>query len=188
MTLSVNVIVNVGVAASTGVSGVTLFCAGRCGYNLFVIVTECVNNCLCYENLVAYGAVLAFGKTGFGAGRSLCIVDNLGVSESINVISYVLVAAILTGVSGVALVGAGRISNNCLILVCNCGVNAVLDFNDIEIIGIFSDELRSVSNVSLASLSNLDLLNLATVNVHCSIVVNKAVKLTAIDNNGTFYV
>ena len=38
------------------------------------------NLCLCHENLIANGAVLALGLTWLGAGGGDCRVDDLGVS------------------------------------------------------------------------------------------------------------
>ena len=57
-----------GLCSSTG-------CCCACG------VTECVNYFLLNENLVTYGAVLALGKTGFGAGRRYCLIYYYGVTE-----------------------------------------------------------------------------------------------------------
>ena len=37
------------------------------------------NHCLCHENLIANGAVLALGQSGLRAGGSDCLVDDLGV-------------------------------------------------------------------------------------------------------------
>ena len=58
----------------TSLSGST-GCLCACG------VTECCNYVLLNENLVTYGAVLAFGKTGCGTGRCYCLVNHLGVTE-----------------------------------------------------------------------------------------------------------
>ena len=43
-------------------------------------MTECGSYVLFYENFIAYRAVLTLGKSRFGAGRSLCGIDNLYVS------------------------------------------------------------------------------------------------------------
>ena len=48
------------------------------------IVTECVNNGLCYENLVTNTTMLTLGKTCILAIGSNCRVDYLGVSQCRN--------------------------------------------------------------------------------------------------------
>ena len=65
-----------GVGLDTGVL------TGRRGRNhAFVpLVALGGNHFLCNDNLVADGAVLAFGLAGLGAGRSLCCVNDFGVS------------------------------------------------------------------------------------------------------------
>ena len=52
----------------------------RCNSPCAPVVTERGNLLLCDENLFACRAVLALGKSLFGAGRSLCGVDYLNVS------------------------------------------------------------------------------------------------------------
>ena len=47
-----------------------------------VLMTKSVNGLLSHENLVAYRAMLTFGKTVLGTGSGYCGIDNLGVSES----------------------------------------------------------------------------------------------------------
>ena len=50
----------------------------------YCIVTESVNNRLCYDNLVTHRAMLTFGKTSvFAIGSNRCI-NNFGVTESGN--------------------------------------------------------------------------------------------------------
>ena len=56
-------------------------------------MTESVNGFLCNKNFVAYGAVLALRQTGFGACGSDCFVDNLGVTESVDLFKCRVIAA-----------------------------------------------------------------------------------------------
>ena len=56
-------------------------------------VTGCGNCLLSGESLTTYGAVLTFGKTGLSTGRSLCGVDNLGVTECVGMIVNIVVTA-----------------------------------------------------------------------------------------------
>ena len=120
MTKRCNFVSNVSVATLAGVGGVAFLGASRSGYNCIVIVTESVNNFLCNENVATNGAVFTFGKTGFGAGRFNCCINNLGVTESVNLISNVSIATV-TSVGGVTFCGAGRIGYNCIVIVTVSG-------------------------------------------------------------------
>ena len=88
-------------AYGTDLSGSTGCCI-TCG------MTESVNCFLSNDNLVTYGAVLTFGKTGFGAVGSFCCVNYFGVTESVNgdgfsgkfffancAVNYVIIAAVV---------------------------------------------------------------------------------------------
>ena len=44
-------------------------------------MTECCYGFLYNEDFATYGTVLTFSKTGFGTGRSYCIVDCIGMTE-----------------------------------------------------------------------------------------------------------
>ena len=73
----------------TGLSGSTgSCCAGG--------VTQCINFFLCNQSLAADRAVLAFGQTGFGTGRSNSLVNCVGVTQCFNQLS----ATNGTGLSG----------------------------------------------------------------------------------------
>ena len=84
-------------------------------------MTECCYGFLCKENLVTYGAVLTLGKTCLGTGGSYCIVDYLGVTERVSVISNVAVATYRTSISGITTVFTIRSSYYCVIRVTCCG-------------------------------------------------------------------
>ena len=65
------------------------------------------NHCLCHENLIADGAMLALGLAGFGAGGVDCRVGDHGVSRCGNLFCFGLVAD-RAGKGLYALVFAGR--------------------------------------------------------------------------------
>ena len=50
-------------------------------YDLAFGVAEGINNGLCNKNFSADGAMLAFRKTGFGAGGSDCFINNFGMRK-----------------------------------------------------------------------------------------------------------
>ena len=50
-------------------------------YDLAFGMAECINNGLCNKNLSANGAMLAFRKSGFGAGGGDCFVDYFGMRK-----------------------------------------------------------------------------------------------------------
>ena len=74
MTESIDIIVNVAVAAVAGIGGVTRFGTGRHRYNGIIAVTECGDDLLRFEDFIAYRAFRSvrktFGRTGW------CIADN----------------------------------------------------------------------------------------------------------------
>ena len=76
-----------------------------------------------------------FGKTCLGTCRINCLVNNYGVTESINVSVNVGVVT-STSMSGVTLLGTSRSSNYCIIavLVTKSGDNAI--FCSIAIIAL----------------------------------------------------
>ena len=47
-------------------------------------MTKCINYFLCYENLVTYGAMLTFGKTGCCTCRCYRCINYFGMSKSRN--------------------------------------------------------------------------------------------------------
>ena len=61
--------------------------------NVACSMTESIYCLLCYEYFAAYRAVLAFGKTGVGAIGCDCLVNNLGVTESIGIVCLIGVTA-----------------------------------------------------------------------------------------------
>ena len=65
------------------------------------------NHCLCHENLIADGAMLALGLAGFGAGGFHCLVDDLGVSRCGNFCHVGFMTA-CAGAGLLALFRAGR--------------------------------------------------------------------------------
>ena len=75
---------------------------------------------MCNKNFVTNGAVLTFGKTGFGAGRSNCNVDHFGVTECVNFVCYVSVTT-SAGVGGITRIFTSGSSNNCFVSVLMFG-------------------------------------------------------------------
>ena len=76
--------------------------------NCFAIgVAQCIDNSLCNQNLVTYGAMLAFRQAGFGTGGSHCFVDHFGVALSGCFSSDIAVLASGAGIGGVATLGTG---------------------------------------------------------------------------------
>ena len=73
------------------------------------------NLCLCHENLVADGAVLALGQSGLRAGGSDCLVDDLGVPLRGNLLhageNCVTLRALGTGFVSGHSAGCGLFSN-----------------------------------------------------------------------------
>ena len=110
------IICYVAVATVAGICGVTVLGAGGCSGCCLVVVTGC-RDLLDLEDLIAISAnnVLItdrFASSVNGYGGFL-------MSDYRSVISYVSVAA-CTGVSGVTLLGAGRIGYYCFVLVSLC--------------------------------------------------------------------
>jgi hypothetical protein len=124
MTKSINNLLSYLVVASGAVRslGKTGCGTGRCycriGYH---IVTECVNNSLCYENLVTYRTMLTLGKTGRSTSGSYSLIDYLGVTECRN--CYLLTALLFSAVTTVnyAIVRAGRGTGSSYNVLTNCG-------------------------------------------------------------------
>ena len=86
-------------------------------YNDFASLMTKRRNCLlCNENLVTYGAVLTFSKTGFDTGRSLRLINYLGVTLRRNFICYVRVTAI-TGICCITCRSTSRSSYYCFIFM-----------------------------------------------------------------------
>ena len=73
------------------------------------------NLCLCHENLIADGAVLALRQSGLRAGGSDCLVDDLGVSLRGNLLhageNCVTLRALGTGFVSGHSAGCGLFSN-----------------------------------------------------------------------------
>ena len=106
------------VADRAGVGHDTGIFTGRSGRDLAVIPTVSLrgNLCLCHENLIANGAVLALGLTGFCAGGGDCLVDDLGVPLCGNhfTAADLITALPAVGIAGVTGSGTGgvlRIAN-----------------------------------------------------------------------------
>ena len=90
-------------------SGVTVVCAGRSGYNRNIIVSERINNLLCNDNLGAYGAMTALRKTGLGAGSVNRIVSHFNVTFCKYDCAVLDFAAVCTfKVSFLSVLGTGR--------------------------------------------------------------------------------
>ena len=118
MTGSINRFGSGCVADRAGVGHDTGIFTGRSGRNLAVIPTVSLrgNLCLCHENLIANGAVLALGLAGFGAGGGDCRVDDLGVPLCGNhfTAADLITALPAVGIAGVTGSGTGgvlRIAN-----------------------------------------------------------------------------
>ena len=116
-------------------------------------MSKSVNIFLLNENFVTYGTVLTLGKTGLGTGRSLCLVNNLGVTKSLTLgsatygtslsngtssvsplvtksfylIISICVRAYGTGVCSISFICTGGIGYNSSVLMSDCG--NVLLFN-----------------------------------------------------------
>ena len=85
-------------------------------------VTQCGNGFLSNQDLATDGAVLAFGQTSLGAGSFNSSVDDLGVTQSVDFVSNIGVAAEGAGVGGVAILGAGGSGDYRLIFMLLHGV------------------------------------------------------------------
>ena len=106
------------VANGTSVRPDTCVFAGGRSRDLAVIPTVSLrgNLCLCHENLIANGAVLALGLAGLGAGGGDCLVDDLGVPLCGNhfTAADLITALPAVGIAGVTGSGTGgvlRIAN-----------------------------------------------------------------------------
>ena len=72
-------------AVGTASEDIAVFGAGRNDRKGFIeVVFNSRNFFLFNKNLAADGAMLAFGKTGFGAGRCLSFVDDFGMTGSVD--------------------------------------------------------------------------------------------------------
>ena len=73
-------------------------------------VTERVNDFLCNESFITYGTMLTFSKTGCSTSRSYCLIDNLGVAESIGMIvnlDFATYGTCVGGITAVYTIGSG---------------------------------------------------------------------------------
>ena len=77
----------------------------------YLVVTESINYGLCNKNIFTNRAVLSFGKTSARACRIDCFIDNLGMSESVNVGINVGISA-MASVGSITFFGASRFGYN----------------------------------------------------------------------------
>ena len=79
------------------------------------VVTQSGNFSLSNQNFSAYGAVLAFGQAGFGAGSSNSSINNFGVTQSRDsFLTFVVLATRALLVSSVTVFGAGSSKSICV--------------------------------------------------------------------------
>ena len=118
MTECVNVVRNIWIAAyRAGICCVTFFCASRfCDY-FVVTVSRCGHGFLCFENFVTYRAMRTLCKTCMCTVGSNSRVNNYRMTESVNIIRNIRIAAYGAGVCCVAFFSASRFSYNCIIFM-----------------------------------------------------------------------
>ena len=118
VTESVNVVINIGVAAGcAGVGGEACIFASRSGYNFCVIVTKSCNF-VSNVRIAANGASVS-GEACFGAGRS-GYNGLVLVTESVNLICNIGVITVSAGVGGVSTFGTSGSGYNSLVIVAGC--------------------------------------------------------------------
>ena len=88
-------------------------------------MTKSLNGSLCYENFVTYRTMFALGQASFSAGRSNCLVGNLGVTERLN--SFLCYEDFVTGRAVFALGKTSSGAGGRYCLVGNLGVTKHLN-------------------------------------------------------------
>ena len=155
------------------IASVTVRAFGKTGFgtgsrNRFVnnrVVTESVRNFLCYESFATSVTVRSLGKTGFGTGSRNSLVNNHIVTEFVYVITVVGVVANRASICGVALLGAGRIGYD-LVVVVSVSINVSI------LVGVVTYG-AGVCSVALFGTggSGYDLIVVVAVSINVSILV-----------------